>query len=139
MGDPPTGMSLERIDNSQGYSKENCRWATTKEQARNKRTNRLLEHNNEIRTVAEWAEILGIRASLITARIDELGWSVKNALTTPPGIHCGKLNPEQVKKIIQLRSSGLTFLEIGRIIGCTQSTAHKRYQNYLKTLEEITK
>lgn len=37
MGNPPKGCSIDRIDNSKGYSKDNCRWATTKQQGRNKK------------------------------------------------------------------------------------------------------
>lgn len=37
MGTPPKGMQLDRIDNNSGYSKENCRWVTPKENSANRR------------------------------------------------------------------------------------------------------
>jgi predicted XRE-type DNA-binding protein len=43
MGFQPEGLSIERINNDLGYSKENCRWATVTEQARNRRATKLDE------------------------------------------------------------------------------------------------
>ena len=38
MGECPTGLTLDRIDGSKGYTKNNCRWATYSTQNSNRRT-----------------------------------------------------------------------------------------------------
>ena len=45
MGERPQGMTLDRIDNTKGYFKENCRWATPKQQQSNRSNCMLLTHN----------------------------------------------------------------------------------------------
>jgi hypothetical protein len=42
MGERPTGTSIDRIDGTKGYSKDNCRWATDMEQVLNRKTTRLV-------------------------------------------------------------------------------------------------
>lgn len=74
--------SLDRVDNEKGYFLENCRWATGQEQARNRRSSRLLEYNGETKCVTEWAETLGIPYLALSKRIG-LGWTAKRALETP--------------------------------------------------------
>lgn len=83
MGERPTGLTLDRIDNDKGYSKENCHWVTQKEQSRNRRSNVIISYNGETKCIMEWAEELGINYTTLLGRINRLQWSVEKALTTP--------------------------------------------------------
>src|SRR4051812_19002765 len=62
---PSKDHSIDRIDSNGDYSPENCRWATRKEQMRNKSDNVLLTLNGETYCVAEWAERLGLTQQCI--------------------------------------------------------------------------
>jgi hypothetical protein len=79
---PSPAYQVERDDNNGPYSPDNCRWATAKEQAENKRSNVFLEHDGKRLTIAEWARVTGIGETTIGARL-RLGWPAAAALSTP--------------------------------------------------------
>jgi hypothetical protein len=87
MGKRPPGMTIERINNSKGYEPSNCCWATRKEQARNRRSSRLLTFAGVTKTVAQWGEICPVNARALSVRINQLHWPIEKALTTPPMIN----------------------------------------------------
>lgn len=82
MGVRPEGMTLDRIDGSGDYEKDNCRWATPIEQARNRRGNVVIEYKGESGNVSYWAEKMGLERKTLEYRIRK-GWDVERALTTP--------------------------------------------------------
>jgi hypothetical protein len=62
-------LTLDRIDSSKDYSKENCRWATMKEQSRNRKDNVFLPYNGKMLCVSDYAEKVGLPRSLIYQRV----------------------------------------------------------------------
>jgi hypothetical protein len=82
MGNKPPGMTLGRIDNDAGYSKENCRWETMKQQARNRRNTRYVEAFGERLCLQEWSDIYGISDDTLRFRLKK-GMSAELALSQP--------------------------------------------------------
>ena len=82
MSPRPAGRSLDRIDNALGYSPENCRWATTFEQAANRRNNKLFTIKGETLHQGEWCRRYNIAVSTFVNRLNE-GFDPLTALTLP--------------------------------------------------------
>ena len=75
-------LTIDRIDVEKGYEASNCRWVDIKTQENNRTNNHWLTYNGETHTLAEWADITGIRRHTIDQRL-KYGWSVEKALTYP--------------------------------------------------------
>lgn len=76
------GLTLDRIDSNKGYSPENCRWASMKEQQNNRSNNIRLEIDGEVKTLKQWSEHYGLDYAMVRARYRN-GWSV-DRLFEPP-------------------------------------------------------
>ena len=63
------GLTIDRIDNDKGYSPENCRWVTQKEQNRNYSRNHKITYNGKTQCIADWADETGINRATILYRI----------------------------------------------------------------------
>ena len=83
MGLKPTPKhELDRIDNSKGYSPENCRWVTRTDNCRNRRSNVWVEYQGRQMVLAEAIALSGADNMTVRKRL-QLGWPLEKALSTP--------------------------------------------------------
>lgn len=76
------GTTLDRITPNHNYSKEECRWATPKEQANNRRTNVLITMDGVTKTKMQWCEFYGIKFVTVCGR-QRMGWATEACFKTP--------------------------------------------------------
>ena len=69
MGERPKGMTLDRIDSSGDYEPGNCRWATKKQQDRNRKSTILVTRDGVTKCVKDWCDELGLNVDQVYGRI----------------------------------------------------------------------
>lgn len=85
MGSRPYATSIDRRNSNGNYEPDNCFWASDNQQANNKRSNIVISHNGESRTLAEWCQATGISYGCAYTRIRRQGWNPIAAITTMAG------------------------------------------------------
>lgn len=108
--------TLDRIDNDKGYSKENCRWATKKEQQNNIRRNVKYTYKGETKNITEWSTIHNIKIATLLRRI-KLGWTEDNIFSKTSKHRDRLLKPRQDN------TSG--------VIGVTYNKSRNKWQSFL--------
>lgn len=93
-----TNLTIDRIDVNGDYCKENCKWSTAKEQANNRRTNRIIKFNGKEKNLSEWAECLKISVQTLSFRIKKWGLTDKTFYTLLED-HKFKPNPTSYRSI----------------------------------------
>jgi hypothetical protein len=80
---PSPSHTIDRIDGTRGYEPDNCRWATQKEQQRNRLNNVRFDVGGAMRTLGEISELTGIPERVLKTRARDLGWSIQDAIGIP--------------------------------------------------------
>lgn len=64
-------LTIDRINNDDGYYPDNCRWANSITQANNKNNNCLVTYNGHTHTIAEWARMFELKYDILWKRIKQ--------------------------------------------------------------------
>jgi hypothetical protein len=123
VGRAPPGMSMDRIDGNGNYEPGNVRWATTAEQAANRRVNLFVTYQGERLPLRVAARLAGVPYARARRRL--LAGEPEAAVLGPGGRQKRKVGPAPlieknalIARLVELRGQGKTLDEIARELGC---------------------
>ena len=120
--------TLDRIDVNGDYCPENCRWVDQKMQMNNTRYNKKVKYNNDIKTVSEWADVVGINRDLLYERLFTYHLDVETAFSKPI---INRNHPEGAKnksryRMVEYNGEVHTINEWSKITGIRADTLWAR-------------
>jgi hypothetical protein len=111
-------LTLERLDNSKGYSPDNCAWVDRKAQARNRRSSRIVEVDGQEKTIAQWAEESSVKYGTLRLRADTGKVDASRFLS--------ETRIPLTRKVITINGVGKTLLEWASEAGVHYTTICRR-------------
>lgn len=118
IGPRPEGYVLDRIDNSRGYSKDNCRWVDSHVSNSNRRSVTIVTVGDESMTLKEACRRAGLSYRATLKRL-ERGWSMEDAMTAP---HRSRL----ILTRVMYRGRLVSIAEVASELGLTTGAARER-------------
>lgn len=106
-------LSIDRIDVNKGYSPENCRWITHKEQCNNTRRNRLITYKGKTQNLMQWCEELNLSYRIVVQRICTYHWDIEKAFET---------NKNPNTRMLTYNGKTQTLTEWGKELGIKEAT-----------------
>lgn len=76
-------LTIDRINNSEGYYPENCKWVTMEEQVNNRRSCIRITYNGETKNLMQWCKLLDLPYKLINQRMKLKNISFEEAISIP--------------------------------------------------------
>ena len=124
--------TLDRIDNNKGYSPENCKWSTPKEQSNNRRNTVTFTINNVTKPLSEWCDEYNMPISVVGSRIRVMGWSIEKALTTPITY------PTDRSSIVEINGEQRTIKDWCEYYGIARNTVYGHVRRGMDLVSAIT-
>jgi hypothetical protein len=104
-------LQLDRRDNDKGYSPDNCRWVSPKENCRNTSRNRQILYDGQIKTLIEWCELLKIDYRKAHDRLKR-GWLATEAFSPMNNVTRRKHpNERLISELKSIIDSSVLFFE----------------------------
>lgn len=140
MGERPEGTTLDRIDATKGYYKDNCRWVNWREQQNNKSGLTKIEHNGEIHTIGEWAYILDYDQTQLSRAYKR--HSAHNAATFEEIFYDGSLLTKRVNERENLckvcgRTESVKWRKYGELCNTCYHRALRWSKKHNQNIEEF--